>query len=119
MMNYAKRAALASLFIFPGGGFFLLKQYVRGVLYAAPAAVVIVLLFKNLIEVTLKISEQLNQNIARGNLNIDLISLWSQLHGAFYSSPYWHNGKWILLVTWLLSGIASYYAGKKIDQQQK
>jgi ABC-type amino acid transport system permease subunit len=44
--------------------------------------------------------------------------MWNSLHGALFSSPYWDQGKWILLASWILSIISSYFAGKKADLHQ-
>lgn len=111
-MNNAKRAAIASAFIFPGAGLFLLKHYVRGCIFAIPATIIVLAIFINLLSVAIT----LNNEIAGRMLSIELISmLWRELHAAIYDSPYWRDGKWILIASWLLSIISSYFAGKKLD----
>lgn len=114
-MNNAKRAAIASAFILPGAGLFLLKHYVRGCIFAIPATLVVGALCVNL----LAVANRLNNEIAGRMLSMDLIMmLWNKLHGAMFESPYWDQGKWILLASWFLSIISSYYAGKKLDAQE-
>lgn len=112
-MNHAQRAAIASAFIFPGAGLFLLKHYLRGCIFAVPAALIVAALCLNL----LKVATQLSKDIAGQMISIELItSLHDKLHAAFFESPYWHQGKWILLASWLLSIASSYYAGKQLDR---
>lgn len=113
--NQAKRAAILSATIFPGAGLFFLRHYVRGCIFAMPAIVVIIMLFKNLFDVAIKLNKELAAQAELGNYAIDFAYLWSSLHGSLFSSPYWEQGKWILLASWLLSIISSYFAGKRID----
>ncbi|HCS62803.1 MAG TPA: hypothetical protein DIW64_01205 [Cellvibrio sp.] len=116
--SQAKRAAILSATIFPGAGLFFLRHYVRGSIFAVPAALVIIMLFKNLFTVAFKLNEALTAEIEKGNLAIDIGHMWNSLHGAMFTSPYWEQGKWILLASWILSITSSYFAGKKIDQAQ-
>ena len=116
-LSKAKRAAILSATIFPGAGLFFLRSYVRGCIFALPALIVIVMLFKNLLTVALQLNEQMAAEAARGNFSLDISHMWSTLHGALFTSPYWEHGKWILLASWILSIISSYFAGKKIDQK--
>lgn len=113
--SQAKRAAILSATIFPGAGLFFLRHYVRGCIFAVPALVVIVMLFNNLFVVAFQLNEQMAEEAAKGNLMPDISHMWSSLHGAIFASPYWQQGKWLLLASWLLSIISSYAAGKKID----
>lgn len=115
-LSKAKRAAILSATIFPGAGLFFLRNYVRGCIFALPAFIVIMMLFKNLFTVALQLNEQMAAEAARGNFALDISHMWSTLHGALFTSPYWQQGKWILLASWILSIISSYFAGKKIDQ---
>ena len=56
--NQAKRAAILSATIFPGAGLFFLRHYVRGCIFAVPAIVVIIMLFKNLFDVAINFTKQ-------------------------------------------------------------
>lgn len=113
--SQAKRAAILSATIFPGAGLFFLRHHLRGCIFAIPAALVIIMLFKNLFTVAFKLNEEMAAEIEKGNLAIDIGHMWNSLHGAMFSSPYWEQGKWILLASWILSIISSYFAGKKAD----
>lgn len=113
--SQAKRAAILSATIFPGAGLFFLRHYLRGCIFTLPAALVIIMLFKNLFAVAFKLNEEMAAEIEKGNLAIDIGHMWNSLHGAMFSSPYWEQGKWILLASWILSIISSYFAGKKAD----
>lgn len=117
-MSHALRAAISSACIFPGAGLFMLRQYWRGCIFALPAALVIIMLFKSAITTALQINAQLEQQVQQGNFNIDLVAIYQQLHSALFASPYWQEGKWLLLASWLLSIASSYFVGKKIDLQQ-
>ena len=116
--SYAKRAAILSATIFPGAGLFFLRHYLRGCIFALPAALVIIMLFKNLFAVAFKLNAEMAAEIEKGNRAIDIIHMWNSLHGAIFSSPYWEQGKWILLASWILSIVSSYFAGKKADLHQ-
>lgn len=113
--SQAKRAAILSATIFPGAGLFFLRHHLRGCIFALPAALVIIMLFKNLFAVAFKLNEQMAAEIEKGNMTIDIGHMWNSLHGAMFTSPYWEQGKWILLASWILSIISSYFAGKKAD----
>jgi hypothetical protein len=116
-LSYAMRAAISSACIFPGAGLFLLRHYVRGCIFAVPAAVVVLMLFINLFSTTLKINEELQRQADEGNFAFDVIAIFHQLHSALFTSPYWQDGKWILLASWLLSILSSYFVGKKLDMK--
>ncbi|MGV8834829.1 hypothetical protein [Cellvibrio sp.] len=113
--SQAKRAAILSATIFPGAGLFFLRHHLRGCIFAIPAALVIIMLFKNLFAVAFKLNEEMAAEIEKGNMAIDIGHMWNSLHGAMFTSPYWEQGKWILLASWILSIISSYFAGKKAD----
>jgi hypothetical protein len=117
--SQAKRAAILSATIFPGAGLFFLRSYVRGCVFAVPALVVIVMLFKNLFAVAFQLQDQMALEAERGNFMPDISHMWNSLHGAIFSSPYWQQGKWILLASWILSIISSYFAGQKLDQAKR
>ena len=114
-LSLAKRAAILSAAIYPGAGLFFLRHYLRGCIFAIPATLIIILLFKNLFDTAVALNKQLATEAAKGNYAIDLGHLWSSLHASLFNSPYWDQGKWILLASWILSIISSYFAGKKMD----
>lgn len=114
-MSYAKRAAIASALIFPGAGLFMLGQRLRGCLFAVPSAAIMGLLFINLMRVAMRLSQELDANAKHGEFNLDLPYIWNTLHNALFTSPYWVDGKWLLLAAWVLSIISSYTLGKKRD----
>lgn len=116
-MSHALRAAISSACIFPGAGLFLLRRYIRGCVFAVPAALVVLMLFNNLIATAFRISDRLDQQAREGNFAFDAVAIFHELHGALFASPYWQDGKWILLASWLLSIASSYFVGKKIDLQ--
>lgn len=118
-MTHAKRAAIASAFIFPGAGLFMLGQRLRGCVFAVPAALIIGLLFINLLQVALQLSNELDAKAKRGDFGLDIPYLWNSLHGAVFESPYWAEGKWLLLAAWLFSIMSSYAVGKKRDLEEQ
>lgn len=116
--SQANRAAILSATIFPGAGLFFLRHYIRGCIFALPALLVIIMLFKNLFSVAFKLNRELADEAAKGNYAIDISHMWNSLHGALFTSPYWEQGKWILLASWIFSIISSYFAGAKTDQKK-
>ena len=117
-LSTAMRAAILSATIFPGAGLFFLRHYFRGFIFAVPATLIIVMIFKNLFDTAIALNRQLAAEAAKGNYAVDIGHLWSNLHASLFNSPYWDQGKWILLASWILSIISSYFAGKKIDIAQ-
>jgi len=117
--SQAKRAAILSATIFPGAGLFFLRHYLRGCIFALPAALVIIMLFKNLFAVAFRLNAEMATEVEKGNYAIDISHMWNSLHGALFTSPYWDQGKWILLASWILSIISSYFAGKKADLDKR
>lgn len=116
--SQANRAAILSATIFPGAGLFFLRHYIRGCIFALPALLVIIMLFKNLFSVAFKLNRELADEAAKGNYAFDISHMWNSLHGALFTSPYWEQGKWILLASWIFSIISSYFAGAKTDQKK-
>lgn len=116
-VSHAVRAAICSACIFPGAGLFLLGQYVRGCIFAVPAGVIVLMLFKNLFATAFRINDHLRQEAEQGNFSFDVMAIFNALHGSLFASPYWQDGKWILLASWLLSIASSYFVGKKLDLQ--
>ena len=114
-MGNAKRAAILSAVIFPGAGLFFLRHPLRGCIFAIPAALIILLLFNNLLDVALRLNAELQEQVAAGQFGFDLAYMAKDLHSAIFASPSWNEGKWMLLASWLLSIISSYFAGKKMD----
>jgi TM2 domain-containing membrane protein YozV len=114
-MSNAKRAAIASAFIFPGAGLFMLGHRLRGCIFALPAAAVIALLFIHLFQVAARLSAELDKKARQGDFGVDIPYLWNSLHSAVFESPYWDDGKWLLLAAWLCSIMSSYAVGKKMD----
>ncbi|HSC68798.1 MAG TPA: hypothetical protein VLC79_13955 [Cellvibrio sp.] len=115
-LSQAKRAAILSATIFPGAGLFFLRRYLRGCIFAVPALIIVAMLFKNLIVATVKLNQELAAEAEKGNLALDIAHMWGTLHGSLFTSPYWDQGKWVLLASWLLSIVSSYFAGKQVDQ---
>lgn len=113
-MNHAVRAAIASAFIFPGAGHFLLRHYVRGLIFAVPALFIVCMLFINLMQVASSLSAQINT----GTVALDPFLLFNKLHLALFESPYWAEGKWVLLASWVLSIVSAYFVGRKRDLAQ-
>ncbi len=116
-LSYALRAAISSACIFPGAGLFLLRRYVRGCIFAIPAAWIVLMLFANVFSTAFAINAELQRQADEGNYAFDVVAIFHQLHSALFTSPYWQDGKWILLASWLLSIISSYFVGKKLDMQ--
>src|SRR6188474_2989942 len=90
--SQAKRAAILSATIFPGAGLFFLRNYVRGCVFAIPALVIVVMLFKNLFTVAVQLQDEMAAEAARGHLMPDISHMWNSLHGAIFASPYWQQG---------------------------
>jgi hypothetical protein len=64
----------------------------------------------------LQAAAALQQDIQGESLTPALIQhLWTSLHTALYESRALREGIWILLASWVLSIISSYFSGKKQD----
>ena len=71
-MSTAKRAAILSATIFPGAGLFFLRRYVRGCIFAVPAALIIIMLFKNLFTVAFRLNAELQEKADKGIFDFDV-----------------------------------------------
>lgn len=111
-MKKATRAALLSSLVFPGLGLIYLRHYVRGSIFAVPAALVLFLFFHFLQQQAALISAELTQHPEQ----LDIMQIAQQLHSAIYNSSIWQEGRWVLLASWILSIPSSYTLGQKIDR---
>jgi hypothetical protein len=89
----------------------MLRQYKRGLIFALPVLVIIIMLFKQL----LALATQIGADLSNHPEQLDILQISEQLHAQFYSSAYWVQGKWIILASWLLSIVSSYANGHKLD----
>jgi len=112
-MNHAKRAAIASAFIFPGAGQFLLKHYIRGCVFAIPAVIIIGAIFYNMLTTAQALSNEMAGQIPNSAM---ITRMFTELHNAAYHSTAWNEGKWVLLASWILSIVSAYFIGKKMDE---
>ena len=113
-MSQATRAALMSALIFPRAGLLMLRQYRRGLIFALPVLIILIMLFKQLFALATQIGADLNGHPEQ----LDILQVSEQLHTQIYSSAYWVQGKWIILASWLLSIVSSYANGHQLDLAQ-
>ena len=116
-MKKAIKAALFSGLIFPGIGHFLLKRYLRGMLFFVPALLSLLMLIRNALDRAYTIANQIQQ----GDVPLDP-DVISGLILAPPSAPVMlmlNIATWVIIACWTGSIIDSYLLGKKADQEEE
>jgi len=115
-MNKPLKAALFSLLIFPGSGQLLLKRYFSAVFFAAFAVIGLYLLFSDLFSRVNQILEQ----VQSGEVAADIVTITELVHQqSTASTSSMSSALFILLITWLVSGVEAYRVGQKLESEKK
>ncbi|HWV16489.1 MAG TPA: hypothetical protein VN030_13735 [Cellvibrio sp.] len=110
-MKKSTKAALYSALIFPGAGLYLLKHYVRGNVFLLPALAAILYVIYGITTVTRELSEKVAQN---PNAFLDISKLSSDISASIaVHIPFYHQAISLFVLSWIISTISSYFAGKK------
>lgn len=116
-MKKSVKAALFSGLLFPGAGHFLLRRYLRGMIFFVPALTSLLFIIDNSMRKALAIVGQ----IERGEVPLDPQAI-SSLISASASGPelaILNTAQWIFISCWAISVIDSYHLGKIADQSNK
>lgn len=116
-MKKSFKAALYSGLIFPGAGQFLLKRYIRGMIFFAPSMAALVYVVDFVMRKATSIVEQIEQ----GTIPLEPVSLSQLLEGSSKGSDlYLANAvQWVMLAIWALSLIDAYRLGNIMEQSDK
>ena len=110
-MKKSTKAALYSALIFPGAGLYLLTHYVRGSVFFIPALLAILYIINGFRAVMSELSEKLKLD------PYGLLDITRLLHDITASInlhiPLYHQAISLFIVSWIISTISSYFAGKK------
>jgi hypothetical protein len=113
-MNKSMKAALLSVFIFPGVGHFFLKKYISGTVLAAAAMTALYLIISRAVARTLQITEK----IQRGDVQLDVAAITDLVS----KPPSGTEGQLLnmattmLIVVWLIGIVDSFRAGRRQDK---
>ena len=104
-MSPSLKAALLSLFVFPGSGHFFLKHYKVGMVFLISALGCLLFLMMNIAPKVFEIVEQ----VQRGELQADALSS-SDILTRFSSAE---SISTLFIIIWLAAIIHAYYLGRK------
>jgi hypothetical protein len=113
-MKLSLKAALLSGLAFPGTGHFILKQYLRGLIFFLPSLISLLYLLRYSVNKANALAAQ----IAQGNIPLDAAVIGK----AITASPAGTElaqleiAAWILLVSWLLGIVDSFRQGQLADR---
>jgi hypothetical protein len=115
-MQKSTKAALLSAFVFPGAGLLWLKKYGYAAIFIVPAIAVIFYILSE----TKKIADTLSAKIADGSIPFDTSIILSEMTKMTHD-PALHlsEAMWLFIASLILSAIASYAVGKKMEQGAK
>lgn len=114
-MKQSLKAALLSGLAFPGTGHFILKQYLRGLIFFLPSLISLLYLLRYSVNKANALAAQ----IAQGNIPLDATVIGK----AIAASPadaelvQLEIAAWILLISWLLGIVDSFRQGQIADQK--
>lgn len=110
-MKISTKAALFSGLIFPGTGLYLLKHYIRGSIFFVPALLTMLYLGNGLVVVFKQLSRKLNANPSAA---YDIARLVNDTYASLIAQlPLYEQAISLFAITWIMSTVSSYYAGKK------
>jgi hypothetical protein len=116
-MKKSLKAALFSGLIFPGAGHFLLRHYLRGMIFFVPSLISFVFIADN----SKRKAWAIVDKIVQGEVPLDLQSILS-LVSASTTGPeaaMLNTAQWIMTLCWVISVIDSYRLGNIADQSDK
>jgi hypothetical protein len=119
----ANKAALYSIFVFPGAGLWWLKQYKRACIFMVPTIGALWYIINILYSAIAPVYQKMLRDAEEGILVVDVSSfpsIYMKLHNEMYSSlsaqqAQLQAAEVILVAAWLCSIAASYFVGKKMD----
>jgi len=107
-MKKPLKAAMLSLFVYPGAGHFLLKKHKMGILFMLLFSIPFGWLLVDMVEQT----NQLLQTVIDNNLPLDVATLTDMFTTLSTTHTQTTNGKGLfMLVIWLLSTADAYRVG--------
>jgi len=114
-MKESLKAALWSIFIFPGSGHFYLKKRITGSIMAAVAVGAFAVIMTKVIERANKIAEQ----IILGEIPYDLAAITEMVmqQSEHDGSPLLVNAWYVLIAVWVLAAIDAYRLGRRVDRE--
>ncbi len=104
------KAALLSAFVFPGGGHFLLKRYIRGAVLAGTAIAGLYFLIAKTVERALQISEK----IQSGEVQLDAATITELIskQAMGNEAQLLNIAAAVLFISWLIGIVDSYRIGR-------
>ncbi|MGH1441511.1 MAG: hypothetical protein ACRBBR_15455 [Cellvibrionaceae bacterium] len=114
-MKTSTKAVSLSAFLFPGLGQFYLKQYIKGMLFTAVAAVSFMIIMSAAFSIALSIANEIETGkITLGKIDIKAIS--QQVMDVF-QQPNLVTAKIAMIASWLISTVDAWLSGKKLSEK--
>ena len=116
-MKESLKAALWSIFIFPGGGHFYLKKWISGGLMAVISVGALAVILTKVIERANKIAEKIILGEIPYDISVitEMVMQQSRLDG----SPVLNYAWYTLIAVWVIAAADAYRLGRRVDRQMQ
>ncbi|ROS05354.1 hypothetical protein EDC56_0884 [Sinobacterium caligoides] len=113
-MNKSTKSLLFSILLFPGSGYFVVEQKLKGILACSGVIIAITILFQQVMALALPIAEKVT--LGEAPLDPELIRNMLQQSMQDNGTALLSAASWFIFAVWIISSIDCFRLGKKIDQ---
>ena len=111
------RALFFSLAVFPGAGLWAIGEKVRALIFIIPSALACILMVGRIMSITQDITQRMVDEFIPLTIS-NFVNLFLDIRQQIYADSIIREYLLFLLIAWLLSGLSSYFAGKKKESEQ-
>lgn len=111
-MKSAVKAALWSIFIFPGSGHFVLKKPISGTVIAGISLAALTVVVIEAVERAMQIVDK----VITGEIPLDPLVIAEQVSMQSNQSQMLHNAWYVLIIVWVFAAIDAYRRGRIQDK---
>lgn len=113
-MKLSSKAALFSAFVFPGSGYFVVKQKPKGFIYLGIFLSTLALLMVEAVHKAMYIANK----IVAGHISFDITAIREQilLAPGRFDATMIAFASWLIAILWLISIIDAYRLGRALDK---
>ena len=111
------RALFFSLAVFPGAGLWAIGEKIRALVFIIPCALACILMVSRIMSITQQITQRMVDEFIPLTVE-NFVSLFFDIRHQIYADSIIREYLLFLAIAWLLSGLSSYFAGKKKELEQ-
>lgn len=111
------RALFFSLAVFPGAGLWAIGEKTRALIFIVPCALACILMVGRIMSITQQITQRMVDEFIPLTAE-NFVSLFFDIRHQIYADSIIREYLLFLAIAWLLSGLSSYFAGKKKELEQ-